>query len=43
MEPIVEEMFKAIDEEVFKKPEIPVIQNVNAEITVDPEKNKRKS
>lgn len=40
MEPIVAEMSNAIDKEEFKKPEIPIIQNVNAEITTDPEKIK---
>jgi len=40
MEPIVAEMSNAIDKEEFKKPEIPIIQNVNAEITTEPEKIK---
>ncbi|MEF3245129.1 MAG: ACP S-malonyltransferase [Caldisericaceae bacterium] len=40
MEPIVADMSNAIDKEEFKKPEIPVIQNVNAEITTEPEKIK---
>jgi len=40
MEPVVEEMSKAIDSEEFKKPEIPIVQNVNAELVTDIDKIK---
>ena len=40
MEPVVPEMSKAIDEAVFNKPEVPVVQNVTAEPETDAERIK---
>ena len=40
MEPVVPEMSKAIDEAVFSKPEVPVVQNVTAEPETDAERIK---
>ena len=40
MEPVVPEMSKAIDEAVFNKPEVPVVQNVTTEPETDAERIK---
>ena len=40
MEPVVPEMSKAIDEAVFSKPEVPVVQNVTTEPETDVERIK---
>jgi len=40
MEPVVSEMSKAIDEAVFNKPEVPIVQNVTTEPETDVEKIK---
>ncbi len=40
MEPIVSEMSKAIEEAEFKRPEIPIVQNVTGDVETDPEKIK---